>query len=51
MTLYLALHKAVENGHIEVTNTLLQTGADIALTDMSDRTAAQVALAKLTPSL
>ena len=41
-----ALHAAVENGHIEVVDVLIDAGADVQLKDAKGRTAAEVARAK-----
>ena len=41
-----ALHKAVEKGDGDITDALLQAGADVTLEDGKGRTAAQIALEK-----
>jgi ankyrin repeat protein len=41
-----ALHRAVENGHADVIDTLLSAGADVSLKDAKGRTAVEIARQK-----
>lgn len=41
-----ALHEAVEKGHVEIVDMLLNAGADVTLKDDKDRTAREIAVTK-----